>query len=176
MIIYFLRHASAGDPAMSAAKDEKRPLDKLGVEQSHDIGAALAGLKVEVDAIISSPLLRAMQTAEITAQEIGHKDKVQVEVALRPEAGYDQFQELLNRHQRKPAIMLVGHNPSLTEFLNRLLSGEPGVNVVELKKGALAKLESDGSSAILKWCVTPKFVRTLQRASASSSRPKTLSK
>ena len=63
MIIYFLRHANAGPKHFSnAAKDEKRPIDKVGEEQSHDVGHAMAAMGVAVNAIISSPLTRAMQT------------------------------------------------------------------------------------------------------------------
>ncbi len=59
MEIYLLRHASAGEPKLNPAKDDERPLDKLGIEQSHNVGRALVGLQVSVDAIITSPLPRA---------------------------------------------------------------------------------------------------------------------
>ncbi len=67
MEIYFLRHASAGEAKLNPAKDEQRPLDKLGIEQCHIVGRALAALKLGLDAIISSPLVRAQQTASIVA-------------------------------------------------------------------------------------------------------------
>src|ERR1035438_1511013 len=69
MDIYFLRHANAGEPKANPAKDEKRPIDKLGIEQSHDVGRALAALDVNPDVIISSPLRRATQTAAVVANE-----------------------------------------------------------------------------------------------------------
>ena len=56
MDIYFLRHASAGDSTLNPAKDDERALDKLGIEQSHNVGCALAAMKVAFDAILSSPL------------------------------------------------------------------------------------------------------------------------
>ena len=176
MIIYFLRHANAGEPKLDPAKDDKRPLDELGIQQSHDVGHALAALDVSVDAILASPLLRALQTAEIAAEELKHKDKLILDPALRPEASYEQFQQLLRRHSGKKAIMVVGHNPSMTEFLNRLLTGASSLHVIEMKKGAVAKVESDGHTGMLKWCMTPKLVRAIQQASAKSSRPKTVLK
>jgi len=177
MQIYFLRHANAGEPKLSPASDEKRSLDKLGIQQSHDVGRMLAALEITVDAIISSPLPRAMQTADVVASELGHKEKVIVDSALRPGAGYEQFQELLRRYSGKDAIMVVGHNPNLTEFLNRTLANDASLNVVELKKGSIARVEKEGRSpAALKWYMTPKVVRSIQQASASSSRPKTVSK
>ena len=177
MVIYFLRHANAGEPRLDSASDEKRPLDKLGIKQSHDIGRVLAALEVKLDTIISSPLLRALQTAELVAEELGHKSKIVTDAALRPEAGYEKFEDLLRRHSGKKAIMVAGHNPSMTDFLNRLLTGGSSLNVIEMKKGAVAKVETDDrDSAALKWYLPPKVARALQDASASSSRPKTVSK
>ncbi len=107
---------------MSPAKDEKRPIDKLGIEQSHDVGRALAALDVSPDVIISSPLRRATQTAAVVANELGHEEKVITDAALRPEASYEKFLELLRRHSRRDAILVVGHNPSMTLFLNQVLT------------------------------------------------------
>ena len=177
MDIYFLRHASAGEPKMNPAKDDERKLDKEGIEQSHSVGHALAALKINLDAIITSPLPRASQTAAIVSEEIGYKNKLLTDAALKPGATYDDFQELLQRHSGEDAIMVVGHNPSMTEFLNKLLMGDSAPDAVELKKAAIAKVEKDGRrQAILKWCMPPKIVRALQPASAKSSRPKTVSK
>jgi len=177
MDIYFLRHTSAGEANLNPTKDEKRPLDKLGIEQSHDVGRALAALNVTVDAVISSPLRRAMQTATVVAKEIGYEDKVITDDALRSEATYEQFQELLRRYSRKEAILVAGHNPSMSEFLNKILAGEATNSAIELKKGAIAKVVKTGREpAELKWYMPPKVVRAIQHASASNSRPKTVSK
>jgi phosphohistidine phosphatase len=174
MQIIFLRHANAGEPKLNPSKDEKRALDKLGIEQSHDVGRALAALNITVDVIISSPLRRATQTAAVVANEIDYEDKVMTDDALRPGASYDQFQELLRRHNRRDAIMVVGHNPTMTEFLNKLIGATTSV---ELKKGAVARVEKEGRrAAVLKWCIPPKVIRSIQQGSASSSRPKTVSK
>lgn len=177
MDIYFLRHANAGEPKLNPAKDEKRPIDKLGIEQSHDVGRALAALDVSPDVIIASPLRRATQTAAVVANELGHEDKVITDAALRPEATYEKFQDLLRRHGRRDAILVVGHNPSMTGFLNKLVYGDGSPNAIELKKGAVAKVEKNGRKpAVLRWTMPPKVVRSIQQASASSSRPKTVRK
>ena len=176
MDIYLLRHASANhyDPAK---EDDKRPIDKTGEQQSHDVGRALAALDLELDVIISSPLTRAMQTAEIVAAELGHKDKIVTDEALRPEASYEAFEDLLKRSGKKKAVLVVGHNPSMTEFLVQMLSGSGSGEFIDFKKGAVAKVEKDGSQrGVLKWCLTPKVIRAIQKASASSSRPKVFSK
>ena len=176
MDIYFLRHASAGEPKLTPSKDDERRLDKLGIEQSHNVGRALAAMDISLEAILSSPLPRAAETAEIVADEIGHKQKVVMEAAMRPGASYEQFLELLGRYGSGDAIMVVGHNPNMTEFLNKLLIGEDAPDAIELKKAAIAKVEKTGSGAILKWCMPPKVLRAIQQGSASSSRPKTVSK
>ncbi len=176
MDIYFLRHASAGDSTLNPAKDDERALDKLGIEQSHNVGLALAAMKVTFDAILSSPLLRAQQTAKIVAEEIGHEDKIITEPALVPGGSYEQFENILSRHSGKDAILVVGHNPSMTELLNQLLIGEDAPDAVEVKKASIAKVEKNGNQAMLKWCLPPKVLRALQQGSAKSSRPKTVSK
>src|SRR5271166_6566356 len=176
MDIYFLRHASAGQASLSG-NDERRPVDKAGEQQSHDVGRALAALDLELDTIISSPLTRAMQTAEIVAAELGHKGKIVADEALRPEANSGAFEDLLARFGKKKAIMVVGHNPSMTGFLVQMLSGSGSAEFIDFKKGAVAKVEKNGSQpAVLKWCLTPKVIRAIQKASASSSRPKVVSK
>ena len=71
MIVYFVRHASAGHHLANPVQDEKRPLDDEGIEQCTQVGRALAAMDVRVDAVISSPLKRATQTASLVANELG---------------------------------------------------------------------------------------------------------
>ena len=133
-------------------------------------------MRIKIDEIISSPLARAAETAAIVAEEIGHVDKIILDDSLRPSASYDQFEQLLARHNDKDAIMLVGHNPSMTEFVSRLVCGI-SVERLELKKGAIARVDRElDKPGILKWSMPPKVMRVLQQASARSSRPKTVSK
>lgn len=175
MVIYFLRHANAGSKHFSdPSQDEKRPIDEMGQVQSHDVGRALAFIGVTANVVISSPLTRALQTANIVAQEIGYDEKVLLDEALRPEATFEQFKALLNRHKDKPAVMVVGHDPSMTEFVNRVLSGGGPLAAVEMKKGGVAKVEKVlRRPAVLRWLLTPKVVQRVQRSSAKRSRPKT---
>ena len=175
MVIYFLRHANAGQKHFSSPEnDEKRPIDKLGEQQSHDVGRALAAIGVTVNVIISSPLTRAMQTAGIVSQELGHEEKIVTDNALRPEATFEQFKGLLNRFQDKLAIMVVGHDPSMSEFVNLVLSGGRPMAAVEMKKCGVAKVEKElRRPAVLRWSMPPKVVQKIQRSSAKRSRPKT---
>jgi phosphohistidine phosphatase len=173
MIVYFLRHASAGQHDVNPKKDEKRPLDQDGIDQCGYVGRALAAMDVQVDAVITSPLKRATQTAALVANEIGYEAKLQIEDGLRPAATFVDFRKLLAKYDRFEAIMVVGHNPNLSEFLGRVISGETGKNGVDLKKGAVARVEVARQRGVLQWCVTPKFVRTIYASAAESVRPKT---
>jgi phosphohistidine phosphatase len=173
MILYFLRHASAGEHLANAKKDEKRALDKEGIEQCGYIGRALAALDVQVDAIVSSPLKRCSQTASLVGNELGYEGKLQLDAGLRPQAGLADFRKVLEKNSRQEAILVVGHNPNLSQFLGAIIS-DPGCEAsIELKKGAVAKVEMRRTSGTLQWCVTPKLLRTLYDTAVESSRPNT---
>ena len=96
-----------------------------------------------------------------------------MENALRPQASFSDFQKMLEKYARQDSIMVVGHNPNLQEFLGRVISDTGCEAVVELKKGAVAKVEMRRNSGSLSWCITPRILRTLHAAATESSRPKT---
>ena len=173
MILYFLRHASAGEHFVNPKKDEKRALDKEGIEQCGYIGRALAALDVQVDMIVTSPLKRCTQTASLVGNELGYEGKLQLDNGLRPEATLADFRKLLEKYARLEAIMVVGHNPNLSQFLGAMISDSGCEASLELKKGAVAKVEMRRSSGMLQWCVTPKVLRALYDTAVESSRPKT---
>lgn len=173
MIIYFLRHASAGEHMANPKKDEKRPLDKDGIDQCGYVGRALAAMAVQVDVIISSPLKRATQTASLVGNEMGYEGKLQIETALRPEATFADFRKLLEKYAAQESIMVVGHNPNLSQFLGTVISESGSEASVDLKKGAVARVEMRRNSGTLQWAITPKALRTLYAAAVESSRPKT---
>jgi phosphohistidine phosphatase len=174
MNVYFLRHANAGERMVNPKKDEKRALDAAGIEQCGYVGRALAAMDVQVDTIISSPLKRAAQTASLVGNELSYEGRLQLEDALRPAASFADFRKLLDKYGRYENIMVVGHNPNLSEFLGRCISETGCEASVELKKGAVSKVELGRNSATLQWCMTPKAIRAIQAAAATaSSRPKT---
>jgi len=173
MIIYFLRHASAGKNLSDPKKDERRPLDEEGILQARYIGRMLAILDVQVDQIISSRLKRALQTASLVANELAHESPIRTDDALAPDASFDQFRAMLSRLRKAEAIIVVGHNPNLTEFLSKTMSGSSGDAQIDFKKGAVAKVEMDGRTGTLHWLVVPKIARVLQNSLKASSRPKT---
>jgi phosphohistidine phosphatase len=172
MIIYFLRHASAGERLDNLKKDEKRGLDKEGIEQCGAIGRFLAAADVQVEAIVSSPLKRSAQTAFLVGNEMGFEGKIQMEPALRPAGTFSDFRALLEKHRKQEAILAVGHNPSLSEFLGKLISAAGCEAAIDLKKGAVARVELRRNSGELLWCITPRILRVLHSTAAESVRPK----
>lgn len=176
MIIYLVRHASAGQHLMDLKKDEKRPLDADGIEQCGVVGRALAALNAQPDVIISSPLKRATQTASLVGNELGYEGKLLLETALRPEASFADFRRMLDKYAKHEAIMIVGHNPSISEFLARMIAKAGCEAQVDFKKGAVARVETVRHSATLNWFFTPKIARAIQAAAtvaAEKSTPKT---
>jgi phosphohistidine phosphatase len=170
MILYFLRHASAGQSKKDAVKDEKRALDADGIEQCRYIGNALSALDISVDALLSSPLKRATQTASLVGNEMGYDGKMQIEAGLRPGAGFEEFRALLGKYSKCESVMVVGHNPNLSEFLSLLISAGQSDSAVDLKKGAVARVETRGRSGTLEWLLTPKSVRTIYASAAGKKK------
>lgn len=176
MIIYIVRHASAGQHLTNPKKDEKRPLDADGIEQCGFVGRALAAQNAQPDVIISSPLKRATQTASLIGNELGYEGKLLLEPALRPEATFADFRRMLDKYSKYEAIMVVGHNPSISEVLARMISKSGCEAFVDFKKGAVARVETIRHSATLNWFFTPKIAREIQLAAAAvakKSTPKT---
>ena len=173
MIVYFLRHASAGQSLINPRKDEKRALDKEGIEQCGYVGRALAALDAQVDAIVSSPLKRATQTASLVGNEMGFEGKLQLDPGLKPGATFADFRRLLEKYANVESLMVVGHNPNLSQFLGSVISDSGCEAAIDLKKGAVARVEMRRNSGTLNWCLTPKALRNLYTAAVESSRPNT---
>jgi phosphohistidine phosphatase len=170
MIIYIVRHASAGQHLNNPKKDEKRPLDADGIEQCGFVGRALAALNAQPDVIISSPLKRATQTASLIGNELGYEGKLQLEPAMRPEASFTDFRRLLDKYAKHEAVMVVGHNPSISEFLSRMIAKSGCEALIDFKKGAVARVETVRHSATLNWFITPKLAREIHAAAAAAEK------
>lgn len=173
MIIYFLRHATAGKKRLNPIQDEKRPLDKEGMEQCGYIGRLLAALDVHPDLIISSPLKRAMQTASLIGNEIGYEQKIQPNPAMRPDAQFEQFREMLRACAKLESIVVVGHNPTISDFLSLLTTKGTSDSAIDMKKGSVARVDYSNKKSVLNWLITPKIAKSAYEMRNSTSRPKT---
>jgi phosphohistidine phosphatase len=164
MKIYLLRHGIAadhGDPRYP--RDSERPLTPEGRRKTRLVANALGKLGVKPDIILTSPFVRAHQTAEITATVLRLKKRLQVCQHLA--SGGDAkrlIAEISKSHGRAESVMLVGHEPDLSQLASLLISGKPDGAMIELKKGGLCVLETDtlraGKCATLLWLAPPKVV------------------
>ena len=117
-------------------KTKNAPLDKDGIEQCGYMGRALAALDVQVDVMISSPLKRCTQTASLVGNEIGYEGKLQLRTRLRPEATFADFRKMLEKYASQESIMVVGHNPNLSQFLGTVISDSRSRSLRGSEKGS----------------------------------------
>ncbi len=164
MNLYILRHGLAVEPGSRRfAKDADRPLTPKGKRKMGKIARGMQAMELDFDLILSSPYARARQTAELVAAEF--KKKVEFADALKPDGSARRLIDLLDRLQPRPGnVLLVGHEPYLSELVALLISGDTAVSVV-MKKGGLCKLSSDALAAsrcaVLEWLLTPKQMRLM---------------
>lgn len=172
MILYLMRHASAGTVRENPVLDARRGLIKEGKEQCMLMARALNAMKVAVDLIVSSPLKRSLQTAQFVGTELGYDARVEISEALNPHASYGDFQTMLAKYANREAILVVGHNPNVFQFLGKLITGNGGA-AIRMRKGAIARVDLDHHPPRLQWHMDPRTVRGLYSIVGKSSRPKT---
>jgi len=152
MKLYFLRHGEADWPDWKRSDDE-RPLTKRGKKEMRDFARFVADLKVRPDLIVTSPLPRASQTAEIAADYL--KAKLRKDELLAPGFGIGQLRTMLKRHRAK-TLMLVGHEPDFTNIISELT----GASLKLSKAGvALVDVDPESEEGRLLWLFPPKFAR-----------------
>jgi phosphohistidine phosphatase len=177
MNLYILRHASAGIKRANPLLDIKRPLDKDGKSHCLHLAHILNGMKLNFDLVVSSPLKRSLQTAQLVATETGYEQKILISNALAPTATYAQFQRLLRECAAYENLLVVGHNPNITAFLGQLIGAgpvdDPSISRIRLRKGSLARLSLQRGPAVLQGLIDPRVVRSLYATSTKSSRRKT---
>jgi phosphohistidine phosphatase len=152
MQLYFLRHGEANWPDWKKS-DDQRPLTDFGKKEVRDVAKFLARLKVRPDLIVTSPLPRAAQTAEIAADYL--KAKLRKDELLAPGLGMSELRTILKQHRSK-ALMLVGHEPDFTTVVSRLT----GASLKFSKAGvALLDVDPDSEEGRLLWLFPPKIAR-----------------
>jgi phosphohistidine phosphatase len=172
MNLYILRHASAGTRRANPVIDIKRPLDKEGKEQCMLVADYLNALKVQFDLIASSPLKRALQTASLVGTEVAYDAKILATDALAPAGTVGGFQQFVSQLGTYENVLIVGHNPNLSQFLSAI-STSAGRLHVRLRKGALARVDCSSRPGQLLWLLDPRLLRQIYSSVAKSSRRKT---
>jgi phosphohistidine phosphatase len=175
MNLYLLRHASAGLRRPNPLLDLKRPLDKEGKQHCLHLAHVLNALKISFDQVISSPLKRSVQTAQLVATETGFEHRIVLSDALAPTAVFDDFRKLLDAHQTAENLLVVGHSPNIQQFLGCLLVPQhQGVQPaqIRMRKGSIARVSLTRGPAVLTSVLDPRTVRALYVTSTKRSRPK----
>jgi len=163
--LYLVRHGLAEERGAKWPDDAKRPLSADGMSRMKKSARGLDRIDVKFDVILTSPLVRARQTADILSAEMdGHPAIVNVE-SLAPGAKADALIADLEKHTRKTRIALVGHEPGIGELAARLVGSR---HPIEIKKGAVLRIDIDqippAGPGDLRWMLPPKIMRALKKS------------
>jgi phosphohistidine phosphatase len=160
--LYLVRHADAGDPGAWSGDDDLRPLSPKGRRQAARLGAFLADNHVIPDVIVSSPKVRARETAELVAASLGLE--VSIDDRLAGSADLDVAERILVDHDDPDRPMLVGHDPDFSEIVAELCL----THALPMRKGAFARLDAERpfrpGAGILRWLVPPGLIRSGERS------------
>lgn len=167
MNLYLMRHGIAVAPDDPAFPDDnERPLTSKGVKRMRRAARGVARLEISFDGILTSPLVRARQTAEIVAAALGMEAHLEAISSLAPDSTVDHLLFGLTRYQDRGHLLLVGHEPLLSQTMSALLC--PGGRqdlTIEVRKGSLCRIEVDSlppsKPGTLHWHLTPRQLRLL---------------
>jgi phosphohistidine phosphatase len=167
MNLYLLRHGLAVERTPPGFKlDSDRPLTPEGRKKIRRLALILSQLPLSFGVILTSPFVRARQTAETIAEILEVSNKLEICKHLAPKQPLTGLVEELNRRKHPSEdILLAGHEPDLSRLISILVTGKPGL-ALELKKGGLCKLEIGtlryGRCATLQWLLAPKLYSALR--------------
>ena len=162
MNLYILRHALAADKADWKGSDSDRPLTKDGIRKMKKVGKGMRRLDMTVDWILTSPHRRAYDTAVIAAKALKLKNRLKTSRMLAPDGDMKALIRHLALNFRSwESVLLVGHEPSLSQWIALLTTGRSD-NFLEMKKAGLAKLAISqpvfGRCASLEFLLPPKLL------------------
>jgi phosphohistidine phosphatase len=163
--LYIMRHGIAiprGSPGF--ANDAKRPLTPDGKDKTRRIAKGLVRLGFDVDWIVSSPLVRAAQTAELVGEGLGSSVPMDFCDALAPGGSAEALVSFLAKHASRRRVLVVGHEPDLSELAARLMGAGRHANLA-FKKGGCCLITFNEfppkSPGLLAWWLTPRVLRKL---------------
>jgi phosphohistidine phosphatase len=167
MNLYIVRHAIAVERGTSGYEDDsQRPLTDAGRKKMKKIAKGLSELGVELDAIVTSPYVRARDTAILLAKEFEMKDKVALSDSLIPPGNFENLVNEIREKHDVTNLALVGHEPMLSSLISWLTTGNTAMKIV-LKKGGVAYLSTDNlfeeGRATLQWLLTPALMVELSK-------------
>ena len=165
MDLYIVRHGIAEETAHGGGGDADRELTEEGKERCREVGHGMLQMGVKPEIVLTSPLKRAIQTAEILAKTIGAEETIESLDSLAPRGDHEETIKYLARC-RKSAVMLVGHMPDLSELASFLVAGNAEAGF-HFKKAAMLVLSVDGTprkgSAVVEGFLQPGILRSLRK-------------
>jgi phosphohistidine phosphatase len=170
MILYILRHGIAEDEAPKG-DDRARRLTSRGRARMRAAAAGMRALGIRFDALLTSPFVRAVETAAIVAEVYGGEPAPQELPALAGGTSPAETARALRPFVRNEHVMIVGHEPGLSGLASLLLAGSPTAVSIELKKGGLIALDTGqllrasggaATGATLLWHATPRQLRRMR--------------
>jgi phosphohistidine phosphatase len=162
--LYLIRHAIAEERGDAWPDDTKRPLTEDGSDRMRKNARGLVRLGVEFDVILTSPLVRTRQTADIVASAFNVRPPIVVSDALAPGGTYEALLADLEKHAKRSRIALVGHEPGIGQLAARLAGSR---HTFAFKKGAVCQIDVDslppGRPGILQWFAPPRILRSIRK-------------
>jgi phosphohistidine phosphatase len=163
--LYLVRHAIAEVRGEDWPDDTKRPLSEEGRAKMAKQVAGLARIDVRIEEILTSPLVRTRQTAEILAEGLPGRPRITDFPALAPGPAAKEVLTALKDYAKRSRLALVGHEPGLGDLLAALIGTR---RPITFKKGGVAlvkvdRLPPEAGAGALVWFVTPKILRNLAR-------------
>ena len=158
MRVYFMRHGDAGDKRAWRGSDADRPLSELGIERTTAAAAHFEHTGFRPSRILTSPLVRAVQTAEIVGDALDVSDLVEIDQRLGHSFDMRAFRHILKENVDEEKLLLVGHDPSFSMVIEAVIGG----GSIILKKGGVARLDIDDvsrASGRLAWLDAPSLFR-----------------
>lgn len=157
MMCYFLRHGAAGDAQTWEGADFDRALTSEGKKRIAREAKAIADLDLEIQLVVTSPLVRARQTAQIVVDELDLRDALVEDERVGLGFSKGRLGDILSDHPKVSAIMLVGHEPSMGQTIGDLIGGAD----IDFKKGSLACVDVASGPELrgrLVWLAAPKLL------------------
>jgi phosphohistidine phosphatase len=162
--LYLIRHGLAEERGEAWPDDTKRPLTEDGIVRMRQAARGLARLGTTIDVVLTSPLVRARQTAEIVVAALDPRPSLVQIDSLAPEGSFAAVVAELAKHAKRTRIALVGHEPNIGELAARLIGSRHGV---EFKKGAVCRIDVEAlppsGPGDLRWLLTPRILRAIKK-------------
>ena len=160
--LYLIRHGVAEPRGPAWPDDSERPLTDQGMSRLRKEARGLSRIGVSFDVVLTSPLVRARQTAEIIAAAFDPRPHVVNADSLAPGANPQALVTELEKHARRRRIALVGHEPGIGELAARLIGTR---RPIDFKKGSVCRIDVDELSGpgALRWLATPRLLRALRK-------------